>query len=108
MLKLSHLRHPLRAAHSLRLRIATQWAIWRLASRGRRHFSGDPRYTLRSVSEGFASRTQTSDDNLLLRRICRAYLRAKDEYIESEQYTATEWWQAVQDSSLAPVRRALE
>jgi hypothetical protein len=109
VLKLKHLRHPLRAAALVRARLAAHRNVRRLASRGERHFRNDPRYNLQRVNDGFASRAfDGADDTALLERICRAYIRASEqESLSRQEYNPTGWWQDVRQGSLGPVRRAL-
>jgi putative sugar O-methyltransferase len=108
-LKLKHLRHPLRAANAAKAMAAARWDLARLAVRCERHFAGDARYALRSVSEGFAARIDDqSDDAALLDRICTAYIKA----VERDQhapaiYKATEWWELQRRWTLKPVIQAL-
>jgi hypothetical protein len=109
MLKLKHLRHPLRTAQAARDLLANYWAVRKLTARGERRFRGDPRYDLQNVTDGFASRLDDGeDDTELLHRICKAYNKAASRQLNTDAtYGATEWWQNIQRRSLTPVQHAL-
>ena len=45
--------------------------MWKFANHGELRFKGDHRYDLQNVTDGFASRIDTTDDDTeLLERIC--------------------------------------
>jgi hypothetical protein len=78
------------------------WVIWR----GRRRFSGDPRYRIDLICTASISKQAEDDD--LLRRICAAYRLATERQATApEAFAASRWWRTVQESNLGPVRRAL-
>ena len=109
MPKLQHLRHPLRTLSIARSVVAARFEMRSFSDRAEREFAGDPRYQLQHVDSGFVScQVSHSDDVALLKRICAAY-NATIKHPESSStiYSATGWWQQVQDRSLAPVRQAL-
>ena len=83
--------------------------MWKLALHGKRRFANDPRYNLRSVTDGFASRCEDApEDTPLLRRIVSAYKAAAErEQAAPECYRPTAWWNEVRRTSLGPVREAL-
>ena len=115
MLKLKHLRHPLRAAAVAKARIGAHWNIRRSAERIQRRYAADPRYVLDNVTRGFANRTSKDDhaelidDHALLQRICNAYLKAvEDQAFQPKTYSPTSWWQEVRANSLGEVMRALQ
>ncbi len=109
MLKLKHFRHPIRTASCAKALIAAHLEMWRLAYKGTRHFGNDPRYDLRRVSDGFASRVDDrSDDTALLERICTAYILAiEHQELAPSTYAASKWWSQVRHRSLGPVTNAL-
>jgi hypothetical protein len=113
-LKLKHFRHPLKTANIAKARIAARWHAWKFADRGARHFASDPRYDLRSVVEGFASRINVdidddvSADAALLERICTSYnAAAKRQHFAPQTYRPTDWWEQQRKWSLPPVIQAL-
>lgn len=108
--KLKHLRHPLRAATAAQALIAARWNMRRSADRGGRRFRDDPRYDLRNVIDGFASRLgDETEDATLLERICTAYIKAvRQQPFAPATYTATGWWEQVRQANLTPVMRALQ
>ena len=83
--------------------------MWKFARHGELRFKGDPRYDLQNVTDGFASRIDTTnDDTELLERICIAYNKAiKRQQSAPEVYRPTDWWQQVRQQSLGPVVQAL-
>lgn len=109
MLKLKHLRHPLRAIRGAQTLLSAHWNMKILGPRGERRFGKDPRYTLQNVTAGFAPRKIASDDDTaILERICSAYIRATQRESHSRAvYRPTSWWQSVRQASLAPAERAL-
>jgi len=96
--KLKHLRHPIRAAGTLRALIVMHQSVKRLAAQGDQRFKDDPRYDLRYVREGFAPHCgDAADDSALLERICRAYIKATElQRFAKPVYGATSWWQEMQ------------
>lgn len=76
---------------------------------GRQRFGCDPRYCLRVVSEGFADRHGTDeDDRWLLERICNAYIKAiQDGRSASNIFAPTKWWKQIRAKQLGPVTQAL-
>lgn len=109
MLKLKHLRHPLRTANVVKTLVAEHWNMRRLASRGERRFRSDARYDLQSVTDGFASRRNGQcNDTALLERICTAYNKAmSQQHFAKQAYNATKWWKDMRNAGLEPVQRAL-
>jgi putative sugar O-methyltransferase len=108
MLKLKHVRHPLRTLDAVKTLLAARWSMKVLGPRGERRFSNDPRYNLRNVTDGFAARLDNDDDAQILDRICSAYIHAtKAKSSIKQAYKPTGWWKYVQQASLAPVLRAL-
>jgi hypothetical protein len=109
MLKVKHFRHPMGTASCAKALIAAHLEMWRLADKGTRRFGDDPRYDLRSVTDGFASRVDDrSDDTALLERICTAYILAtKQQELAPRTYAASKWWSEVRHRSLGPVTGAL-
>jgi hypothetical protein len=115
MLKLKHLRHPLRTAALARARVGAHLNIRRSAKRIQGLYAADPRYVLDNVTHGFAHRPSEDspdellDDLALLQRICNAYLKAvEDQQFQPKTYRPTGWWQQVRTYSLGPVMRALQ
>ena len=109
MLKLKHLRHPVRAARSVRDFIFGYRNMRQLLAEGEQRFKNDPRYSLQNVKDGFASRLEDpGHDAALLERICCAYIHgAEQERLAKPAYQPTAWWKTVRNTSLEPVRRAL-
>lgn len=98
-----------------RAKRAKAWAaahldMWRLGCQGRWHFRGDPRYDLRSVTEGFRSRIdEQADDALLIERICTAYAKAKQKEANAPPSVCdTSSWRRLREGSLRPFGRALQ
>jgi len=110
MIKMKHLRHPLRTANAVRRRVADYLDRKRFVDYGERRFRGDARYDLRNVTHGFVSRIDDAgDDAALLQRICTAYIKAVERQpFAATIYQSTEWWQEVRERSLGPVMRALQ
>jgi hypothetical protein len=110
MIKMKHLRHPLRTANAVRGRVAAYLDRKRFVDDGERRFRGDARYDLRNVTNGFVSRIDDAgDDAALLQRICTAYIKAVEQQpFAGAIYQSTEWWQQVRERSLGPVMRALQ
>lgn len=109
MLKAKHLLHPLRTAAIAKGHLALRLNVMRLAHQGERRYGHDPRYSLQSVADGFASRLkEQSDDTELLKRICTAYIKSvEQERFASDRYKATQWWEQVRRKSLGAATRAL-
>ena len=107
--RIKHLRHPLRTAVAARDLLALYLKIKSLGDRSHRHYRGDARYDLMSVSNGFTSRLEdSSGDDEVLERICAAYIgAAQRERFAPEVYQASAWWRQVRLASLGPVTRAL-
>jgi hypothetical protein len=115
MLKLKHLRHPLRTAAVAKARIGAHWNIRRSAERIQRRYATDPRYVLDNVTRGFSNRASKDspaellDELALLQRICNAYLKAvEDQQFQPKIYRPTGWWQQVRANSLGQVIRVLQ
>lgn len=107
-LKIKHLRHPLRTARAARALVVARRDMRRCADRGERQFRGDARYDLASITRGFASVIDNSDDTALMERICAAYARAVEgESLVPQPYRATEWWEHVRRENLKHVIQAL-
>jgi hypothetical protein len=94
---------------AIRQRLARRAEISEIIRRGRRRFSGDKRFDLHLVEQGFAPRpTAIADDTALLRRICDAWSKAMEEQpFASEAFQPHSWWRATQQANLEPVTRAL-
>ncbi|WP_433971919.1 putative sugar O-methyltransferase [Tunturiibacter lichenicola] len=109
MVKMRYLRHPLRTSKAAKALFAARLSMWKFAAYSERRFRGDARYDLQSVTDGFLSRIQHADDDAeILARVCASYIRAVEQQkFAPEAFRATEWWQQVQQQSLAPVMRAL-
>lgn len=110
MIKVKHLRHPVRTVAAARSLLEDRLSMRRLALLGRRRFASDPRYDLCCVTDGFAaSRSDDLDDDTpILRRVVSAWAAA----VHREQdvpgcYRPTAWWNDVRRASLGPVRDAL-
>jgi putative sugar O-methyltransferase len=107
--KLQHLRHPIRTFNVAKSMVAAHFEMRAFAGRGDRRFSGDPRYKLQNVTDGFVHRWEAeSDDTAMSERICTAYIAAVGHpKSDQEMYRATGWWQEIRNRSLGPVRQAL-
>lgn len=72
-------------------------------------FKYDQRYHLNSLSDGFACRIGSDDDDsALLDRICAAYIKAEEhQRSASTTFGATKWWQQISQRHLTPVVQAL-
>src|ERR1700748_711908 len=83
--------------------------MWKFAKHGDLHFKGDQRSNLQNVTDGFAPRIDTTDDDTeLLERICVAYSTAiRHQESAPKVYRPTDWWQHVRQQSLGPVVHAL-
>lgn len=83
--------------------------IWRIVRRGRRRFSGDPRFHIDFSDQGLAPRPGRKRDNtVLLARICSAWSKAMERQpFAAEVFQPHPWWRAIQRSKLEPVTRAL-
>ena len=57
MIKMKHLRHPLRTAMVVRERVAGYLDRRRVVNYCERRFRGDARYDLQNVTKGFVSRS---------------------------------------------------
>jgi putative sugar O-methyltransferase len=107
--KSKYLLHPIQTAKNAKVLFGTRLGMWKFAKHGDLRFKGDHRYDLQNVTDGFASRIDTTDDDTeLLERICAAYSKS----IERQQsapaaYQPTDWWQQVRKQSLGPVINAL-
>jgi hypothetical protein len=107
--KSKYLLHPIQTAKRAKALFTTRLGMWKFAKHGELRFKGDHRYDLQNVTDGFASRIDTTDDDTeLLERICAAYSKA----IERQQsapgaYRPTDWWQQVRQQSLGSVVQAL-
>ena len=110
IIRMKHLRHPLRTASLVRERVAGYLDRKRVADYCERRFRGDARYDLQNVANGFVSRVDdAADDAELLERICTAYIKSVEQQQSApEIYQATEWWQRVRQRSLEPVMQALK
>jgi hypothetical protein len=108
-LRLHKLLHPIQAAKAAKASFETRLRMWRFGNDGRQRFRDDVRYSLQSVTDGFASSLHDGeDDSRLLERICAAYIAAaQDQRGAPAAYNATAAWEQVRHRSLGPVRRAL-
>jgi len=90
-------------------RVARRAEIWRIVRRGKRRFSGDPRFNVGLVDQGLAARLgQPGDDTALLKRICSAWSKAMEQQpFAPETFQPHPWWQAIQRKKLQPVTCAL-
>lgn len=109
MIKLRHLRHPIRTTCAVKDLLAARVEMQRIAKQARRHFRGDKRYNLSAVAEGFSPHIETThEDTALLERICTAYRRSVEQQRSVPNvYDATAWWKEVRRRSLQPVMSAL-
>lgn len=109
VLKLKHLRRPVRTLGVAKDLFAAHLSMKVLGPRGDAHFRDDARYNLQNVTDGFRPRLDESgDDEAILQRICRAYVRAAErETVVKSEYRPSGWWKDVRQDGLAPVRRAL-
>ena len=109
MLKLKHLRRPFRTLGVAKDLFAAHLSMKVLGPRGDAQFRDDARFNLQNVADGFAPRLDESgNDEAILQRICRAYVRAAGrETVVKSVYRPTGWWKDVRRDGLAPVRRAL-
>jgi hypothetical protein len=110
MIKLKHLRHPVRTATVAKSMISARLHMRRFALHGKRTFANDSRYHLQSVTDGFAPQANKAiDDTQLLKRIALAYARAvEQERSAPNAYHATGWWEGVRRCNLRPVLEALQ
>jgi putative sugar O-methyltransferase len=107
-LKLKHLRHPLKTANIAMEIVTSHLSARKFIARSERHFRGDPRYELQSVSDGFVPHIDETDDAELLERICTAYTRTvESQRFAPEVYDASRWWEELRRGSLADVIQAL-
>jgi putative sugar O-methyltransferase len=108
-LKLKHLRHPLRTANVAIAIVTAHLSARKFIYHSERHFRGDARYELQSVTDGFVSRIdERIDDTALLERICTAYTRAVESQRSApDTYNASSWWEEVRRGNLSPVMQAL-
>jgi hypothetical protein len=99
----------MRVLRSIRQRLAQRAEISRIIRRGTRRFSGDERFKLHIIEQGFAPRLgSTVDDTVLLRRICDAWSKATERLpFVPETFHAHQWWRRTQGKNLEPVTRAL-
>ncbi len=99
----------MRLLETIRQRVVRRAEISRIIRRGRRRFSGDARFNLQIVEQGFAPRpTGAADDAALLRRICDAWSKAAEQQAAvSEAFQPHAWWRVTQERNLEPARRAL-
>jgi hypothetical protein len=107
--KLQYLRHPILAAKKARSRLSLHAHMWTFAHHGKQRFRGDPRYDLRSVTDGFRAQIDDRlDDTQILERICEAYARTVEKQGSAcGCYQASGRWQAIRERSLGPVLTAL-
>lgn len=100
---------PIRILDILCRRLRRRAELSRILRRGRRRFSGDALFDLRSVEQGLApGKTDTADDSVLLQRICNAWSRAMERQPSvPEAFQAHEWWRAVGQRNLGVITRAL-
>ena len=103
------LSQTITAARQARARVAAHIRMRAFARHGWRKFRGDPRYDLRSVSDGFASQIDDrSDDTAILERICAAYCKALEGQSSAPPpYQPTERWRQIERESLGPLKNAL-
>lgn len=108
-MKLNNLYHPLQTARTAKKWFATHLHMWKFGNHGRQHFQGDSRYNLQYVSHGFADhRDESSNDAVLLNRICAAYNKAvTQQYSEDNAYATVESWDRLRHERLGPSIRAL-
>lgn len=109
-MKFDLLSQTIEAARRARSRIKSYLRMRAFADHGRRRFRGDPRYDLKSVSDGFASRIDDrNDDTEILERICAAYRKALEKQCSApERYQPTERWKQIERQGLGPVTKALK
>ncbi|HZQ53731.1 MAG TPA: putative sugar O-methyltransferase [Bryobacteraceae bacterium] len=99
----------LRKLRLLSERLARRVELWRIVRRGKRRFSGDPRFRLHLVDQGFAPRPRdAADDAVLLGRICDAWSKTMEaQHFASETFQPHDWWKAIQRANLEPAIHAL-
>ena len=99
----------MRLLRLLSRRVVRRAEIWRIVRRGKRRFSGDPRFSIDFVDQGLAPRPgRARDDTALLKRICSAWSKAMEQQpFAPETFQPHPWWQAIQRTKLEPVTRAL-
>jgi hypothetical protein len=109
MLKFKYFRHPIRTSKAANALVKARLSMRSSAAHGRRYYRDDPRYNLQSVTDGFAFRLDTQDDDSeLLERICAAYIKTvQHPQPASDVYKATDWWEEIRQRSLKPVIQAL-
>lgn len=109
LLKLKHLRHPVRTLSTARSVAAARWEMREIAGKGRLRYKNDCRYDLQSVTDGFADRLDDGiSDSALLERICSAYCKAAFHQESAPPiYDATQWWAGMRHRALQPVMAAL-
>ena len=72
-----YMRRPIQAAKAARATLASRLKMWKFARHGEKKFRGDARFNRQNVSDGFASRIESSNsDRGIVERICVAYSRA--------------------------------
>jgi putative sugar O-methyltransferase len=99
--------HPARLAAAINRRLRRSW---RLSVRStRKRLADNPAYRTDLVPAGFALRQgDQSDDTALLRRICDAYIKAKEcQRTASETYKVSNEWLPIYERPLRPVMDAL-
>jgi hypothetical protein len=108
-IKLRHLLHPGRSLQRVLQRVGQRRELHHVLTRGKARFADDSRYQLHFVDQGLREHlTDTTDDTILLRRICDAYRKAvEQERTASETFRANRWWRLVQTANLRPAMAAL-
>ena len=109
-LKAKHLRHPFRTMATATVLAKTYFDVKLFPYRSRLRYRGDPRYKLQNVTEGFAPRIDTSDDDEeLLERICAAYIKAAEhQEAVRKTYQPSRWWTEQRQERLQTVTQALK
>jgi putative sugar O-methyltransferase len=107
--KPKYLLHPIQTAKKAKALFTIWLGMWKFANHGDLRFKGDHRYDLQNVTDGFASRIDTTDDDTeLLERICAAYRKANERQQSAPvAYRPTHRWEQVREQSLGPVVQAL-
>jgi putative sugar O-methyltransferase len=100
---------PHKLLKALQHKLTQQVAIRQAIKAGEKRFGGDRNYRPDLVTESFAPRPGTAqDDSAILRRIIAAYKKAKaDQAIAGEAFNVSNEWLWIYERNLGPVMAAL-